>query len=33
MLKLITEEYKIAEPSTKGPKGLTIVIERVNKKA
>lgn len=32
MLKLITEEYKIAEPSTKGPKGLTIVIERANKK-
>ncbi len=31
MLKLITEEYKIAEPSTKGPKGLTIVIERANK--
>lgn len=33
MLKLITEEYKIAEPSTKGPKGLTIVIERANKKS
>lgn len=33
MLKLITEEYKIAEPATKGPKGLTITIERVNKKA
>ena len=32
MLKLITEEYKVAEPSTKGPKGLTIVIERANKK-
>lgn len=33
MLKLITEEYKIAEPSTKGPKGLTIVIEKANKKS
>ena len=33
MLKLITEEYKVAEPSTKGPKGLTIVIERANKKS
>ncbi len=33
MLKLITEEYRVAEPSTKGPKGLTIVIERANKKS
>jgi translation initiation factor IF-3 len=33
MLKLITEEYKVAEPSTKGPKGLTIVIEKANKKS
>jgi translation initiation factor IF-3 len=33
MLKLITEEYKIAEPVTRGPKGLTTVIERVNKKS
>ena len=32
ILKLVTEEFKIAEPVTKGPKGLTTVIERVNKK-
>ena len=32
MLKLLTEEYKIAEPASKGPKGLTIVIERTTKK-
>ena len=32
MFKLLTEEYKIAEPVTKGPKGLTTVIERANKK-
>lgn len=31
MLKLVTEEYKIAEPSQKGPKGLTIVIEKLKK--
>ena len=28
VLKLITVEYKIAQEVTKGPKGLTIVIER-----
>lgn len=28
VLKLITVEYKIAQDVTKGPKGLTIVIER-----
>lgn len=27
-LKLLTEEYKIAEPPKKSPKGLTMVIER-----
>ena len=27
-LNLITEEYKIADPAKKGPKGLTVVIER-----
>lgn len=31
-LKLITEEFKIAEPSKKSPKGLTLVIEKVTKK-
>jgi len=31
MLKLITEEYKIAEPIQKSPKGLSTVIERVIK--
>ncbi len=31
MLKLITEEYKIAEPVQKSPKGLSTVIERVIK--
>lgn len=31
-LKLIPEEYKLAEPITKGPKGLTSVIERVGGK-
>lgn len=33
MLKLITEEYKIAEPVQRSPKGMSTVIERVNKKA
>ncbi len=28
VLKLITTEYKISVPSTKGPKGLSIVIEK-----
>lgn len=31
-LKLINEEYKIAEPIQKSPKGLTVVIERPPKK-
>jgi translation initiation factor IF-3 len=31
-LKLLTEEYKIAEPSSKSPKGLTMVIERGKQK-
>jgi len=33
MLKLVTEEYKIAETPQRGPKGLTTVIERLNKKS
>ncbi len=33
ILKLITEEYKGADPVQKGPKGLTMMIERANKKA
>ena len=28
LLKLITEEYKIADEAKKSPKGLTIIIER-----
>jgi len=28
ILHLITEEYKIADPPKKGPKGLTVTIER-----
>ena len=32
LLKLITDEYKIAEPSQRGPKGITITIERAVKK-
>jgi translation initiation factor IF-3 len=28
VLKLITEEYKIADPAKKSPKGLSIIIER-----
>ncbi len=31
-LKLIPEEFKLADPIGKGPKGLTTVIERVGKK-
>jgi translation initiation factor IF-3 len=33
MLNLITEEYKIADPAKKSPKGLTIIIERQTAKA
>ena len=32
ILKLITEEFKIAETPQKGPKGLTMTIERAAKK-
>lgn len=32
ILKLITEEYKIAEAPQKGPKGITVTIEKVSKK-
>ena len=32
ILKLITEEYKVAETHQKGPKGLTMTIERAVKK-
>ncbi len=32
LLKLVTEEYKIAEAPQKGPKGITVTIERLNKK-
>ncbi len=28
ILHLISEEYKVAEPAKKGPKGLTIVIDK-----
>lgn len=31
ILKLLTEEYKMAEPISKGPKGLTLVVERAKK--
>ena len=31
LLKLITEEYKIAETPQKGPKGITVVIEKAKK--
>jgi translation initiation factor IF-3 len=31
LLKLITEEYKIAETAQRGPKGITITIERAKK--
>ncbi len=31
MLKLITEQYKIADPPKKSPKGMTVVIERAGK--
>ena len=29
ILKLITEEYKVADPAKKSPKGLSIIIEKV----
>jgi len=32
MLKLVTEEYRIAEGPAKSPKGLTVVVERASKK-
>ena len=32
MLKLISEDYRVAEPPQKSPKGLTTVIEREIKK-
>jgi translation initiation factor IF-3 len=28
ILKLITEEYKIAEPAKRSPKGLSVIVER-----
>ncbi len=28
ILKLLTEEYKIADPAKKSPKGLSIIIEK-----
>lgn len=31
VLKLITEEYRIAVPPQKSPKGLTVLIERAKK--
>jgi translation initiation factor IF-3 len=31
LLKLITEEYKVAEAPQRGPKGLTITIEKAKK--
>ncbi len=31
LLKLITEEYKIAESPQKGPKGITVTIEKIKK--
>ena len=31
LLRLITEEFKIADPPKKSPKGLTVVIERAKK--
>lgn len=31
LLKLVSEEYKMAEPITKSPKGLSTVIERVKR--
>lgn len=31
MLNLLTENYKIAEPAKKSPKGLSVVIDRDNK--
>jgi translation initiation factor IF-3 len=31
MLKMLTEEYKVAEPVQKGPKGLSLTIEKAKK--
>src|ERR1035437_2737969 len=31
ILKLVTEEYKIAEAPQRGPKGITVTIERAKK--
>ncbi len=31
MLKMLTEEYKVAEPIQKGPKGLSLTIEKAKK--
>ncbi|MFH0755594.1 MAG: translation initiation factor IF-3 [bacterium] len=31
LLKLIKEEYKVAETFQKGPKGITIIIEKIKK--
>lgn len=31
ILKLITEEYKVSEAPQKGPKGITVTIERLKK--
>jgi hypothetical protein len=28
VLKLITEQYKIADPAKKSPKGLSVIIEK-----
>jgi translation initiation factor IF-3 len=33
ILFLISEEYKIADPAKKSPKGLSIIIEKANKQA
>ncbi len=32
LLRLIPEEYRVADPAKKSPKGLTLVIERQSKK-
>ena len=32
ILKLVTEEYRVAETPQKGPKGITMTIERAQKK-
>ena len=28
ILKLITEEYKVAGPAVRSPKGLSVIVER-----